>query len=518
MPLSETHTRLSVKVPSVIISPDEDEETTPDVVVSSSVDIELSKDLPMAQLVAEIVIYLREHAFDSASDPEGRYEKIRERLSDPYALWQLTSPTGLHYGADETITSAGLNDGDVLIIADSRQRENYRPLIDDTAEAVAHYQRMHFQKWVSAYSRTLVAWALPLVALAVAAVVVRGVSSGQIGIVGQYVGCAVFAFAAAMLLVGAARGLDQDATVDLQHLVAGAVTAGYVTLGAAGVLLVPDGWGAWAVLLAAVLVASAAAVMNGFLRFPESINYAALSLGVIVGVGGLIAAVTGARPVSVCVGITLGAMAFMTIAQRLALIQSKIPMKYVPAQGETFVVDEDEDLMSFSAVDRNEVIASIVNYEAKVITARQAHVGMIWAALLAAAVCAGVCGAVGQFQHPAIALAFWTAVVLGLLFRAKVDDDAARQGSLLVGALVIALSYLIALALSGVSYTLVLIGAGLLAAGVIVAVRATVAVKLVHSPVINRRLESVEFLCWGSMAVTAAFVMDLFSYGRGLIG
>ena len=513
MPLNETHTRLSVMTPPALLDPEDEDSKT----VTRSVDIALSKDLDVAALTGEIVHYLRSDDFKDSADGKGIYAALRKRLDDPHSLWQLATPTGKHYAPNDTITSAGLNDGDRVVLVDSRQRENLRPIIDDTAEAVADGQRMVFAAWASRNSRSLGAVTLPIALAVLATIVVGNVTSEAMGVVGQYVSCAIFAFAAAVLLVGSAMARDAADEPDMERLLAGVITGGYVCLATAGLLIVPGGLSAWSLMLAAALVGCASAVVNAVIRFPESINFAALWLGVLVVIGGALGAITSASGVSVAVGLSVLAVAFMTLTPKLALMISRMPMQYVPAQGETYVSDDGEDLISFDTSTRNDVISSVMNHEQKVVTARQAMTGMVWAALIVLAVCAGVSGALSWQQHPVLIVVFWGLVVVALLFRGKAGQASVDQGSYLIGAYVIGVVYLLSAAFTEVSYVYPLAGAIALVIGTAIGVQSAVQVRLIHSPATTRWLERVEYMCWGSIAVVAAFVLDLFSAGQGVL-
>ena len=115
MPLSDTHTTISVQVPG------------------HRIDMNLARDMPVSELTRSIVVFLQD-----VLKGDERYEEVLTWLRDAYAVWQLTTPLGVIYPGNQTVTETGIVDGHTVVLAKSKQRENYAPLMDDTAEAIAH--------------------------------------------------------------------------------------------------------------------------------------------------------------------------------------------------------------------------------------------------------------------------------------------------------------------------------------------------------------------------------------------
>lgn len=496
MALSATHTRLIVQVPGY------------------RVDVAVAHDLAMDEVVAEIVVFLRQ-LFDAQRDDDG-YDEVREYLADPYAAWQIVSATGTHYRGDVALADAGLVDGSVVVLTASKQRENYLPVIDDTAEAIAHYQRIHFGQWVSADSRMLAGWLLPLSAALVGAVLVYGVASDALSTIGKYAACGATAFIALMVLVAAVIGRVDDGDREIDHVYAGVVTAGYVLLGTSALLAVPgSAVGVYNLLLSGAVVTLAAFTVTSRIRFPEPINYATITAGTLVMVGAGFGAATHSGALEIALVLAVVTMAFYLSAQKLALILAGYPKPWVPSQGETFLRDDAEDLARFEPDERSSVIAAIMNQERQAQTARDSHVGMGWGALAVMAGCAVISGAnLNDRQY--LIFALWGAILLGILFRGKSLDDALKQRSWLLGTFGIGVAFLVAAALSEQSpYNAVIIAAVAVAVGVAVGAYGSVKVKLINSPLVARMLELIEMLCYASPVVLVMLILGVFSQVRG---
>lgn len=527
MPMSEAFTRLSVKVTAGTQSAEDKEpaarrpgrtRSAAPVIHSASVDVVLVKDMPMAEAVAELLTYLRT-TFDQAEGDQ--YDAIRDRLADPWAYWQLVSPTGHHYPGEQKLSETGLVDGDTLVLVDSRQRENYRPLIDDAAEAIAHDQRRNFADWTSGNSRALAAACVPLAALAAVVALVIGASTGALGTIGQYITGGVLLFSAILALVGAANAYVAETDADSERVLAGVIASGYLLLGGAGLILVPDGPNAYAMLLAGGLVFAGAWTISRTVAFPDSVNYAAQVVGMITAITAALALLSGGGPLGTSLGLGALTLGFVALASsRMALTGSKIPMPEVPAQGETTFLRDDDDLQSFDNATRNEVIAEIINHEDHSVTARGILVGTVWGSvvlLTVAAAISGYTGMSGSTTQAWCTLVFWLAVVLAALFRGKNSGDAAQQGSWLAGAFLIATTFTLACALSGERISMTLAAVALLAAGTLLGTWAASRGKVLKSPSWKRALEFVEGLCFSIPPVMWALAIGLFGEIRGMM-
>jgi type VII secretion integral membrane protein EccD len=526
MPLAEMFTRLSVMVsagPQTEAAAAESgrrpgrDRTAAPAIASSRVDVMLIKDMPMAEATAELLAFLKQTFADAAGD---QYDPIRARLADPWAYWQLVSPSGHHYPGDQLLSQTGLKDGAVVALVDSGQRENYRPLIDDAAEAIAHDQRQNFGDWTSTNSRALASVVTPLAGLGVVLAVLLGVGLGALSTVGQIVASAVLLFVAILALVGASTAVSGEPDDDGERVLAGLITTGYIFVAGAGLIAVPGQISTWSLLLAGGLLACAGWVVSKVIGFPDAVNYAAQIVGVIaVIVAGLSLAVDGSA-LGTSLGVAVLTMVFVAVSSsRLALSGSKIPLPDVPAQGETFLRDVD-DLQSFDNASRNEVIASIVNREEQSIAARGILVGSVWGAVVLLVISAAVTGYLGMAGTATQAwcvLVTWLAIVLGVLFRGKASGDAAQQGSWLAGGFLIGLAFLIGAATSGERIELVLAGAAMLMAGAAIGTWTAVKGKVVKAPDRQRMLEFVEFLCFMAPPVLWAVAVGLFGAVRGML-
>nr|WP_296774762.1 type VII secretion integral membrane protein EccD [Rhodococcus sp. (in: high G+C Gram-positive bacteria)] len=496
MPLSDTHTTISVQVPG------------------HRIDMNLARDMPVSELTRSIVVFLQD-----VLKGDERYEEVLTWLRDAYAVWQLTTPLGVIYPGNQTVTETGIVDGHTVVLAKSKQRENYAPLMDDTAEAIAHYERLHFGQWVSSHARTLAGTLVPLSALFVSAVLVYGVARGAIGTIGQYIGAGTLGFAAAVAIVGAVNSSDtftshRISSEDIDKIAAGVITAGYIMASAAGMLLVLGGFGALSLLLGGGILAGTALVVTTSIRFPENINFAALALGVLVALGTGIGSAVDATSFQIAVSLAAGSTLFFLMAPRLSLILARVPMPYVPAQGESFVRDDDEDLTRIDPDRRNSVIAAIVNQERQVITARQSLVGLVWGALITIVGTAVVAGSIIE-TRPAMTFAFYGSIVLAMVYRGISFDDARIHRSWLIAAFVTPIALAGAAAATGKSYDLVVGTAVVVAVAVLIGCYASIKVKVVNSPVVQKMLEILETICYATPIVLLVFILDLYAQVRG---
>lgn len=496
MPLSDTHTTMSVQVPG------------------HRIDMQLAREMPVKELTRSIVVYLQD-----VLKGDERYADVVTWLDDPYAVWQLTTPLGLIYPGDESVTEAGIVDGKTVVLAKSKQRENYAPLMDDTAEAIAHYERLHFGQWVSSHARTLAGTVVPLAALFVSFVSVYGVATNAIGTVGQYVAAGILAFASAVSIVGAVTSSDaftsaQISAEDIDKIAAGVITAGYIMATSAGMLIVPGSFGALNLLLGGGILAGVALVVTTSIRFPENINFAALALGVLVALGAGIGSAVGATGFQIAVSMAAASTMFFLTAPRLSLILARVPMPYVPAQGESFVRDDDDDLTRIDPDRRNSVIAAIINQERQVITARQSLVGLVWGALITIVGTAVVAGALLE-TRPMMTFIFYGSIVLAMVYRGISFDDARIHRSWLIAAFATPIALAGAAAAAGNSYELVLGTAAVLAGGVLVGCYCAIKIKVVNSPVIQKLLEIFENICYATPIVLLVFILDLYAQVRG---
>lgn len=485
--LTDTHTRVTVQVPG------------------HTVDITVTKQLPVAALLADVVPYLREAL--------AHHESVAQWLGDRDAIWQMTTVLGQHLAADKTLTDLNIYDGTVLVLSKSDQREAYPPLIDDVAESIAFAQR-DMAAWTSASARLLGSFVAPFVALVSVAAVVYGAWSGALGTAGQVAAFGVLAMVAAGLIVGAALGIRKIVDPSTRQLAAAVILVGYVCAAGAGMLVIPGDVGVYSVMVAAAVTGTVAVIGLTSIAYPARLHYAVAAFGVLVLVAVLLTLVTERDPMVFAVILAATALLFLLFASRLSLVLAGIPMPFVPTMGETFVHDDSDDITTVESGSGHAAITAIINQEQQVQNAYQCIVGLTWGALSAIVLSGAIAGAT-MTHHQSAVMVFYVVVAIAVLFRGKSFEDAVISRSWLVAAVASYAVFVLSLALTNSNYTYALIGLGILAAGTLASCYVAVREKVINSPIMLKLLEIVESLSFAAPIVLIVVILDGYNKVRG---
>ncbi|TQC45054.1 type VII secretion integral membrane protein EccD [Rhodococcus sp. WS4] len=488
MALTDTHTRVTIQVPR------------------HAVDVTITKDTAIASLVGEIVTFVREALADD--------EETNAWLSDLSAVWQLATTTGRHFDGADTPFTAKIMDGDVLVLVNSQQRENYPPLIDDVAESIAYYQRQHFGQWTSDHARALGSVAGPVAALVVVLALGYGAWTGLFDGAVQAALTGAFALTSVVAIALAAAGLKSAEEDSTKQLAGSTILVGYLCATGAAMLVIPGEVGIYNVLLAGVTVATLTIIVMISVGYPEKLNYAAATAGSLFVFASTLGILTDADPLIFSVYLAGAALGFLLLSSRLALVLARIPMPFVPTVGETFVHDDSDDITTVEAGSGAAAIAAIINQEKQVVTAYHCIVGLTWGGLTAILISAFVAGQ-SLNHHTDAAFAFYVVVSLAMIFRGKSFEDAIVQRSWLAGSLATFSLFLIGTALAGGNAHIVIVGAVALAVGVAIAGYFAVRGKVINSPVVMKMFELFEYLCFAAPVVLIVIVIDGFQKARG---
>lgn len=493
MALQDTHTRVTIQVPR------------------HTVDVTITKDQPIALLVGDVVDFVRDALVDD--------EESTDWLSDMGAVWQLATPLGVHYVGAETPSQAEIVDGQVLVLVKSQQRENYPPLIDDVAESIAYYQRQHFGQWTSDGARGLAAVVAPIATFVVIGSFVQAVHAGLVDVAGQVLLAGLFGLAAVAAIALASAWLrsgedSKKLSGSTKRLAGSVIGVGYLFAAAAGLLMIPGDITIFSVVLASVVVMTAALVVLLGGGYPEKLNYATVSAGLLFTVAALLNLMTGLDPLVFSVYLAAVALAFLLMSSRLALVLAKIPMPFVPTIGETFLHDDADDITTVETGSGTAAITAIINQEKQVITAYHCIVGLIWGGL-AAIITSAVIAATSLTHHQNAVFVFYIVVPIAMLFRGKSFEDAVVQRSWLAAAVTTFALFVGGTALTGRNLQFVVIGSVLLLLGVAVATLFAVHEKVINSPVMMKMLELFERLCFAAPVVLIVIIIDGFQKARG---
>lgn len=472
-------------------------------------DVAMDLDMKVHDAILYLLPYLRdafkEHGRDTTT------------LEDRTAQWQLVKGFNDTLDPATTLGAAGVKSGNKLRLVKSMAKEKYPALIDDVPESIAQYQIEKYKAWDDTSSRIAVGLILPVLALA-AAIVTSIYTLRGVELVEHLVAGSVAIVAGAALCVLASRISTRSRTKDIQRASKpGSVTAfSGLALIAGGVLsVVPADVSLWHVLAASIITGVTALVLKTLTHGVESVCY-----GFMV-CAGVLAAASGVSLLLPDIGVSqfgaLGSafgMVFLMFASSMALRAAKVPAPFVPTLGESYVnPNETADITLLPTSASTEALEAIINREQQTVDAHSAILGMT-AGGLGAILVSLCCASTMKVDRPGVLLAMMVLLVIAMLFRAVSYEDMATQAVWLAGITLILVCVPVCVALLS---DYVLYAVGLSAAGLVGAAFAAYRVvsgAKTTSPLVKHRFEIFEFVCYVSVFVLLALVLDVYGVAR----
>lgn len=472
------------------------------------VDTRLAIHERVSTTIADLIPFLRE---------ELKNEDLpTDYLDDTQANWTLVRGISTVLPPGETLDEAGIRHGTQLRLQKTSARETYPALIDDVPESIAAYQKQKFPAWTEESAKKVASFAAPVTA----AVVSAGVSFVAVTRdLSWWVSVPLFVVLLALAAVGLitaflASKKSLDPADEVRRAGVPAAGVGYSFLIAAGLVIVPMELSLWHVVVAGALVATAGLVLRQVTSGIETLTYAAISASGVLAVAAGLSLWLETNPSQFgMIAATLG-LFFLLLSSRLSMTLADIPMPYVPTVGESHVNPAEEDITRLPTSASTRAIESIVNRERQIVDAHGAIVGLTSGGIIAVAVAVATMG-LTMIGDPKLLWGFVMVVLIAMMFRGSAFDDYTVHLIWIIGIIVVASVFLLALAVSGFSnLTFILLTAGVmtLSAGIF-AYRAARESKIV-SPVTLRFLEIIETIIYASPMVFVAIALDVYGQIR----
>ncbi|SNT44495.1 type VII secretion integral membrane protein EccD [Rhodococcoides kyotonense] len=450
---------------------------------SVQVDMALPTDVPLALLLPGIVDILERR---SGGPPAARRQ--------PLVLGRVGRPP---LSGTRTLDESGVRDGELLVLGDAESPAP-APLFDDLMFAVATTGADGVSLW-SAKTAQTVGFVVAAVAL------VLGCSGALLTALRRSpdeapaLAILVATTATVLLVAGSVStriGRDRRTGVFL--------SASAVTLaGTAGVLFVPIPLGAPHLMLGATAVGVFAVLALRLGGDGSALFTGTAVTAFMAGIAGAVAEFTGLPIATIGGGTGVVALAGLTFAPRLSMMQARLPLPPVPTAGAPLDTYDEDDASSYDDLH---------------VTARDARsymTGLVCAGSLVTAVGVLVAASThtGDTYWPGITLAALTASVL--LLRGRTFAEAHQAVPLVAAGAAVVLGLLAAAILRFTSQpmTTFLVAT---AAAVLALLFGSVVPRREYSPVLRRAAELVEYAAIAGIVPVACWVCGLYSAMRAL--
>ena len=456
----------------------------------TQVDMAIPVDVPVALVIPSVVDMVAQHSRQNDFDNSGEQFQPAE--------WVLARVGRPPFSNSLSLGEQGVRDGELLML-ESADHVAPAPLFDDIMYNVAIADADHFRAWSPTVARITGSVIAVLAMLAGCA----GLLTAPDALPG-YVTGAVAAFITILLVVAAtvmSRMYGDRSTA----LVLGgcALPAAF----AAGMLLVPDQY-SWAnILLGAVFVGATSILTWRVSGVGLALFIGASTLSAFAVPAALVGLLTSQPTKAIGAVVAAVALGALSLAPRLSMFLSKLPLPPVPSPGTPIDPTEDDP-------DDQRALPTMAVLRAKSERARLYLGGLVTATTLITII--GALAATdptsGSPYWPGVALAMVSAAVL--LFRSRTYAGAEQAVVLLTGGAVILLAIMIAAALT-VEQPLAVFGAamvmliGALILGLIVPNQSA-------TPPMRRAVELLEYAFVAAVAPLVFWVAELYSLIRSL--
>ena len=478
------------------------------VVGATQTDLSLPADIALGSLMFDMVQVLGTKLHEQGKDVSVF------RTSRTPGRWTLGEVGAPPMPSGKTLSELGVEDGTRLVLQRALSSEEYQPLVDDVTDAVSMISKTRFSTWNASMSRIMGAAIAVTGCVAVAVLIglyCHGARTGSLWWAAP--AAALAAAAAALLAAWVAGGQLGNATV-ATALVFGA----YPLAGVGAAAIVHPGWGAYNLVLCAGTLTAVAVLSAVVLLRAVTFSAAAITTGVLALGAGLVRALWSIEYVALGTGLALVALIALFAAPKIALMTSRIPLPPVPTLGmaltETdrsprFIVAGASHAQQYKtpAAEVFESRAEISNRYLRGIT--------IGAALCALA--GTVLAAQPGHRRYWMAFAFTLLVAVVIVRRARIGADRYNSAVLLGAGALMVTALLVRLALfDGRLWVVLVVAAGLLAAGGACLVAGVVLPGMSFNPVQRRMGELFEVFVIAIVPLLALWIMDVYGALRGI--
>ena len=403
----------------------------------------------MGHLVNDTVVNLTSYYKDKDID--------NPHLGTKTTLWAFseTSLGNTLLDNEKTLGDQNIYDGKELYLISNPARESYTPLHDDLAESIVKGVKKNFPEWSSANGIQLSQWVVPIMATVVAFL------SCWVGLVTHIawygrIPLALFLLLAGILAIIYTIPLVNTRVYNDPTRKSGTSSAisGYMFLAAAGVTCIPGDPTPYSLICAGVVTMAAAILLRNLLIDGlEVVNAAGLGAGAIMIISGLVclgfSAIPNLHMTAYAAGSIVSAVSvvIMVYAVEASVSLVRLPMPYVPAQGDTFVRDTAADIKDIPPSADEKAIKNLINQDSKITGAWKARVGLLTAGVIMAFI--STCVVAVTFPGSMVGAVFIVSVPLCLSFVALSDQDSMIRTVCMAGAAALSMAVPVMLLVSG---------------------------------------------------------------------
>ena len=464
---------------------------------NTQLDLGLPATIPIATFISDVVGLIESRTPDLTEHEEGAPLRTEH--------WTLARVGRDPIPPNQTLTDAEIFDGELLVLRSVTTKES-PALFDDVIDAVSQLTAESFRSWSPAAARWMglvVALGGILAALALLAVAKEDGASSYLGFIAFGGGAAAMVAAVIAIRKYAAQ-------------LAAMMLSLYATLlfFAAAALFVPGDLGSPHLLLACVTALVIAVVTYSITGVGPMMCAAIITTTLFGGFAAGVRMGWDASTPKIAAGVLVAALIVITMAPRIAVGASRLPVPPVPTAGGAIDPADHEQRPTIEdiGVIGATALPSASGLELRANAANQYQSGLLLGSTLAAALGAVLAAdPLGAARGQGVALA----VVVGLILclRGRSFADLVQASTLIGGGTLTLIAVLTTVGLGQSSY-LVPIAGILLAVAVATVGFGVIAPHTEISPVLRRMGEIFEYLLIVTIIPLVFWIMDLYSAAR----
>ncbi|WP_421845013.1 type VII secretion integral membrane protein EccD [Mycobacterium sp.] len=472
------------------------------------IDMTLPADIPIRTLAVSVVEILVENIGQESMD-----DIFSRRPLHPGG-WTLGRVADSPMPPNSTLQECNVSDGSLLVLAWTNSREKSPLVVDDVTDAVSRVSQDRFQSWSSDSSRRMGA-TIAVMCYASAALLV-----GLFAIIErQNVAAGWFCLNAAVASLIAAWITRNR----LNNAVAATVFVGgsYLLAAVGGFTAVPSRWSAYNFILAAGAVTAVAVVSITLLRIAVLLGVSMGASGALMLASATVAELFQTSDTGLGTGLTLISMLMLSLAPRLSIIASRIPLPQLPPMGvRVSDIEPAQKQMIFS--NKREFTAEKITlpssnvFERRAVTANRYLCGLVWTSAAGTGIGLLLVLSPGN-NRPWLSAIFSALTLYAIIRRARCFADRWQVAPLLgVGAIVV-LATMVRFALAdGRAVAVIVTVAILLLFSLLTLIAGFKLPGATFNPVQRKIGEWTEFLAVASLFPLGLWIVDAYSIIRTL--